>query len=72
MVVVLLLGLQRGEWPPPRAVLPEGLLRGAEVEGVTKGRRGLIQAGAPGCLQPRGGAALPLSRSLGETCSSGR
>lgn len=34
-------------------MLPEGLLRGAEVKGVTKVRRGLIQARAPGCLQPR-------------------
>lgn len=68
MVIELLLGLQERGWLPPRAVLPEGLLRGAEVRGVTKGRRRFIQAGAP--YSP--GAALTPSRSLGETSSCSR
>lgn len=63
MVIVLLLGLQERGWPPPRLCSPEGLLRGAEVRDVTKGRRGLIQGEHQAAYSP--GAALTLSRSPG-------
>lgn len=52
MVLVLLLGLQGQEkapLPEPQGCAPRGLLRGAEVKGVTKVQGGLVQAGAPGC-----------------------
>lgn len=52
MVLLLLLGLQGQEkapLPEPQGCAPRGLLRGAEVKGVTKVQGGLVQAGAPGC-----------------------
>lgn len=48
-------------------MLPEGLLGGAEVKGVTKVWRGLLQHRA--AYSP--GTALTLHRSLGETSGSG-